>query len=113
MVENDLFNNKNEFSVTLLRFLMPESSLCSPRYIKTSPLKPLREYLTNLNGISGHSFTVHHEITDEVDPHTGWIMNFTDLNAAFKPTYDRLDHHYLNDIPGLSNPTSEALVKWI
>ena len=33
--------------------------------------------------------------------------------AAFKPIYDRLDHHYLNDIPGLENPTSERLAAWI
>ena len=25
----------------------------------------------------------------------------------------RLDHHYLNDIPGLENPTSEVLARWI
>lgn len=49
----------------------------------------------------------------EVDPHTGWIMDFAELKAAFKPTYDRLDHYYLNDIPGLENPTSEVLAKWI
>ncbi|MCY0726064.1 6-carboxytetrahydropterin synthase, partial [Klebsiella pneumoniae] len=23
------------------------------------------------------------------------------------------DHYYLNDIPGLENPTSEVLAKWI
>lgn len=46
-------------------------------------------------------------------PHTGWIIDFAELKAAFKPTYERLDHHYLNDIPGLENPTSEVLAKWI
>lgn len=40
-------------------------------------------------------------------------MDFAELKAAFKPTYDRLDHYYLNDIPGLENPTSEVLAKWI
>ncbi|EDM1755759.1 6-carboxytetrahydropterin synthase QueD [Salmonella enterica subsp. diarizonae] len=63
--------------------------------------------------LHGHSFTVRLEITGEVDLHTGWIIDFADLKAAFKPTYDRLDHYYLNDIPGLSNPTSEVLAKWI
>ena len=38
---------------------------------------------------------------------------YAELKAAFKPTYERLDHHYLNDIPGLENPTSEVLAKWI
>jgi 6-pyruvoyltetrahydropterin/6-carboxytetrahydropterin synthase len=42
--------------------------------------------------LHGHSFMVRLEITGEVDPHTGWIMDFAELKAAFKPTYDRLDH---------------------
>ena len=32
---------------------------------------------------------------------------------AFQPLHDRLDHHYLNDIEGLDNPTSEVLAEWI
>lgn len=40
-------------------------------------------------------------------------MDFADIKAAFSPIYDQLDHHYLNDIPGLENPTSEVLAVWI
>ena len=40
-------------------------------------------------------------------------MDFADLEAAFKPLYDQLDHHYLNEIEGLENPTSENLARWI
>jgi 6-pyruvoyltetrahydropterin/6-carboxytetrahydropterin synthase len=40
-------------------------------------------------------------------------MDFDDIKEAFKPIIDRLDHYYLNDIPGLENPTSEILAKWI
>ena len=60
-----------------------------------------------------YSTAVLSSCTGEVDPHTGWIIDFAELKAAFKPTYERLDHHYLNDIPGLENPTSEVLAKWI
>ncbi|WP_210453325.1 6-carboxytetrahydropterin synthase QueD [Pantoea ananatis] len=63
--------------------------------------------------LHGHSFLVRLEITGEVDAHTGWVMDFAELKAAFKPLYDRLDHYYLNEIPGLENPTSEVLAKWI
>ncbi|TCV99222.1 preQ(0) biosynthesis protein QueD [Biostraticola tofi] len=63
--------------------------------------------------LHGHSFLVRIEITGPVDPHTGWILDFADLKAAFKPVLDRLDHYYLNDIPGLENPTSEVLSQWI
>ena len=57
--------------------------------------------------LHGHSFLVRLEITGEVDAHTGWVMDFAELKAAFMPI------HYLNDIPGLENPTSEVLAKWI
>jgi 6-pyruvoyltetrahydropterin/6-carboxytetrahydropterin synthase len=40
-------------------------------------------------------------------------MDFADLKKAFQPIYDRLDHYYLNDVPGLENPTSENLAVWI
>ena len=48
-----------------------------------------------------------------VDPHTGWLIDFADLGAVLKPLVARLDHYYLNDIPGLGNPTSEMVAIWI
>ncbi|MGY0153194.1 6-carboxytetrahydropterin synthase QueD [Edwardsiella tarda] len=63
--------------------------------------------------LHGHSFLVRIEISGEVDPHTGWVMDFADLKARFQPIYDQLDHHYLNEITGLENPTSEVLAHWI
>jgi 6-pyruvoyltetrahydropterin/6-carboxytetrahydropterin synthase len=63
--------------------------------------------------LHGHTFYVRLYIEGEVGSETGWVMDFADIKAAFKPIYDRLDHYYLNDIPGLENPTSENLAKWI
>jgi len=40
-------------------------------------------------------------------------MDFSEVKSIFKPLYEQLDHHYLNDIPGLENPTSENLAIWI
>jgi 6-pyruvoyltetrahydropterin/6-carboxytetrahydropterin synthase len=40
-------------------------------------------------------------------------MDFGDLKAALQPLLAQLDHHLLNDIPGLENPTSEVLIQWI
>lgn len=48
--------------------------------------------------LHGHSFMVRLEVTGEVDPHTGWVMDFAELKAVFSPIWERLDHHYLNDI---------------
>jgi len=63
--------------------------------------------------LHGHSFRVEIHVSGVPGEHTGWVMDFADIKAAFKPLYDRLDHHYLNDIEGLQNPTSEVLAKWI
>jgi len=36
-----------------------------------------------------------------------------EIKRAWKPLEDQLDHQYLNEIPGLENPTSEVLARWI
>ncbi|NIG98050.1 MAG: hypothetical protein G5701_01590 [Serratia symbiotica] len=50
--------------------------------------------------LHGHSFMVRLEVTGEVTPHIGWMMDFAELKAVFTPIWERLDHHYFNDIPG-------------
>ena len=63
--------------------------------------------------LHGHSFRVEIHVSGEVDPHTGWVIDFAEIKAIFAPIYARLDHNYLNDIEGLDNPTSERLAMWI
>jgi len=63
--------------------------------------------------LHGHSFHVRVSVEGAVGETTGWVMDFADLKAAFRPVYERLDHRYLNEIPGLENPTSEMLARWI
>lgn len=63
--------------------------------------------------LHGHSFRVEIHVSGEVGAETGWVMDFADIKAAFRPLYDRLDHHYLNEVEGLENPTSERLAMWI
>jgi len=63
--------------------------------------------------LHGHSFRIEIRVAGPVQPQTGWIMDFADITRAFQPLYEQLDHHYLNEVAGLENPTSEHLARWI
>ena len=63
--------------------------------------------------LHGHSFEIEIRLRGPVDPGLGWVCDFADVSAAFAPVFEQLDHHYLNDVPGLENPTSENLAAWI
>lgn len=63
--------------------------------------------------LHGHSFRVQVHVSGPLHPQLGWVMDFADLKAVVKPVIARLDHYYLNEIPGLENPTSEVVARWL
>jgi 6-pyruvoyltetrahydropterin/6-carboxytetrahydropterin synthase len=63
--------------------------------------------------LHGHSFQITLHVSGDVDPTLGWIVDFAELTRAFEPIHALLDHRYLNDVPGLENPTSELLARFI
>ncbi|MCH2160978.1 MAG: 6-carboxytetrahydropterin synthase QueD [Phycisphaerales bacterium] len=63
--------------------------------------------------LHGHSFQVDVVVEGDVAPEKGYLVDFGELKQVVEPVIDMLDHRLLNDIPGLENPTSEMVAKWI
>lgn len=76
-------------------------------------LLPLLPETHKCRRLHGHSFQVELVVSGPVDPKLGWVMDYADVTKTFQPTWEKLDHHYLNEIEGLENPTSENVAVWI
>lgn len=63
--------------------------------------------------LHGHSFRASVTVGGELDSRLGWIVDFAALDEAWRPFHELLDHRYLNEVPGLENPTSELLAAFI
>jgi 6-pyruvoyltetrahydropterin/6-carboxytetrahydropterin synthase len=69
------------------------------------PLVPANHKCARLHG---HSYRVEVHVEGEVGA-DGMVVDFAVLKEAWAPLHEVLDHRYLNDVPGLDNPTSERL----
>jgi 6-pyruvoyltetrahydropterin/6-carboxytetrahydropterin synthase len=63
--------------------------------------------------LHGHSYRVEVAVEGEVEPETGWLIDYGVIAQLVDPIRASLDHFYLNEIAGLENATSEILAKWI
>ena len=65
--------------------------------------------------LHGHNYKVEIEVRGEIAAKDGFCNNldFADIDQQVKPIIDRLDHQYLNDIPGLENPTAENIAAYL
>lgn len=63
--------------------------------------------------VHGHSFRVEVTLAGEPDAATGCVVDFEILTAALNAVRDKLDHRFLNDLPGLGIPSLENIARWI
>ncbi len=63
--------------------------------------------------VHGHSFRVRVTIDGEPDGKTGLVMNLGDVEAAIGDVREALDHRFLNEVDGLTQPTLERVAMWL
>jgi 6-pyruvoyltetrahydropterin/6-carboxytetrahydropterin synthase len=89
------FELKQHFQIESARFL--------PHLEKTHPCARMH----------GHSFKIVVTLRGALDAKIGWVIDYNEIQARMRPLLDQLDHRVLNEVPGLENPTSELLARWI
>ena len=75
----------------------------------------LRNYKGKCENVHGHNYKVQVTLAGNQLNAEGLLMDFVELRAAIKGLLEKLDHHFLNDIPPFDqlNPSAENLAKYI
>ena len=63
--------------------------------------------------LHGHSLKVEVVVQGEVDPEPGWLVDYGEIKLRFQPFYERLDHHYINEVHGMTDPSLAGIGAWI
>lgn len=89
------FELKQQFQIESSRFLpnLPPDHPCSRMH--------------------GHSFKIILTLQGPLHPKLGWVRDYHEIEKTVKPFLLMLDHHTLNQVAGLENPTSENLALWL
>ena len=64
-------------------------------------------------GMHGHSFGVEVAVRGTPQAPTGFVADFSALEAACARLRNKLDHSLLNEISGLEQPSLENMCLWI
>ena len=75
----------------------------------------LRNYKGKCENVHGHNYKVRVTLAGDKLNAEGLLMDFAELRAAIKTLLEKLDHHYLNDIPPFDklNPSAENLARYV
>ncbi len=63
--------------------------------------------------LHGNTFRITVRLSGPTLQPVGWLRDFGEVDAAMAPVLAAIDHADLNAVPGLGNPTSERLARWI
>lgn len=63
--------------------------------------------------LHGHSYQIEVVVTGECDAELGWLIDYADISDRFAEVFDAIDHRLLNEVEGLSDPSTDGLGAWI
>jgi 6-pyruvoyltetrahydropterin/6-carboxytetrahydropterin synthase len=61
--------------------------------------------------LHGHNYRIEVIVRGSLDSR-GFIKDFAEIDAELAPLLKMVDHHLLNDVEGLENPTAEIIAAW-
>ena len=75
----------------------------------------LRNYKGKCENVHGHNYKVRVTLAGAKLNADGLLMDFVELRAEIKRLVEKLDHHFLNDIPPFDklNPSAENLAEYV
>lgn len=63
--------------------------------------------------LHGHTYHLTVFIEGDILPKLGWVEDYGDIKIKVKEVLSLIDHKFLNDVPGLENPTCELMIIWL
>lgn len=63
--------------------------------------------------LHGHTFNGTLRLRAEPDAALGWVIDPADLKREIDAVLADIDHQYLNELPGLENPSTERLCAYL
>ena len=63
--------------------------------------------------VHGHTYRLVVHVTGGLDPTIGWVIDFAEIKRITQRALEPLDHHLLNEVAGLEQPTTEHIAKWL
>lgn len=75
----------------------------------------LRDYKGKCEHLHGHNYKVHVSARSERTGAGGMVIDFGDLKEAARPTMEKLDHSFLNDVEPFDGiePSAENIAAFI
>lgn len=74
----------------------------------------LRGYKGKCENVHGHNYKVQMVVAGPQLDSTGLLLDFVEVRNNIRGIVDRLDHHFLNDLPPFDklNPSAENIAKY-